>query len=135
MLCGKLVTLRMLMEIWDKQGRKVLVFSSKTSLLDKIQSFLAKIYTKERLTRLDGSTPISERQNILDAYNSEPQKKRFIFLISTKAGGLGLNITSAYTVVVFDPSWNATWDLQAQDRGTHHRILIPRRLLTFPRYL
>lgn len=116
-LCGKLTTLRLLMDIWDKQGRKVLVFSSKTTLLDRIQAFLIPRYGRQRISRLDGSTPIHDRQNLLDIYNTEPQKQKFIFLISTKAGGLGLNITSSHTVVVFDPSWNATWDLQAQDRG------------------
>lgn len=117
-LGGKLKSLRLLVDIWDEKGKKVLIFSSKTTLLDIIQRYLTKKINPDRISRLDGSTPIAQRQAILDDYSTSSQKRRFLFLISTKAGGLGLNITAAHTVVVFDPSWNATWDLQAQDRGT-----------------
>lgn len=69
---------------------------------------------------MDGSTSVSERQTIIDVFNREPYTRKFIFLLSTKAGGVGLNISSASVVVVFEPSWNVSHDLQAQDRV--HRL-------------
>ncbi|KAL6059638.1 DNA repair and recombination protein RAD26-like [Balamuthia mandrillaris] len=82
----------------------------------RMLNILEAVLRKERYiySRLDGSTPIKDRQPIIDQFNRNPNK--FIFLISTKAGGLGLNLTAASIVVVFDPNWNASHDLQAQDR-------------------
>jgi SNF2 family DNA or RNA helicase len=65
--------------------------------------------------RLDGGTSQAQRQPLVDKFNHEPNV--FLFLISTKAGGLGLNLTAANKVVVFDPCWNPAQDLQAQDRA------------------
>jgi len=65
--------------------------------------------------RLDGGTSQAQRQPLVDKFNQEPNV--FLFLISTTAGGLGLNLTAANKVVVFDPSWNPAHDLQAQDRA------------------
>ena len=65
--------------------------------------------------RLDGSTATRERQRLVDDFNKS--SSLFIFLLSTRAGGVGLNITSANRVVIFDPNWNPALDLQAQDRA------------------
>lgn len=62
--------------------------------------------------RLDGTTPLGQRQPKVDAFNQRPSL--FLFLISTTAGGLGLNLTSANKVVIFDPSWNPAHDLQVR---------------------
>lgn len=62
--------------------------------------------------KLHGSTPVKQRQPIVDEFNARPSL--FVFLISTTAGGLGLNLTAANRVVIFDPSWNPAHDLQAQ---------------------
>jgi superfamily II DNA/RNA helicase len=71
--------------------------------------------TSYNVSYLDGSLSYEERQRVVDEYNSDPAQ--FVFLISTKAGGVGLNITSANKVVVVDPNWNPSYDLQAQDRA------------------
>jgi SNF2 family DNA or RNA helicase len=65
--------------------------------------------------RLDGTTPTSKRLGICDAFNQ--QSDIFLMFISTRAGGLGLNLTGANIVVIYDPSWNPSYDLQAQDRA------------------
>jgi len=71
--------------------------------------------TSYNVSFLSGDMQPHDRQKTVDAFNSDP--KQFVFLISTKAGGVGLNITSANKVVIFDPNWNPSYDLQAQDRA------------------
>lgn len=71
--------------------------------------------TSYNVSYLDGSLALAERARVVDDFNSSPAQ--FVFLISTKAGGVGLNITSANKVVVVDPNWNPSYDLQAQDRA------------------
>ncbi|KAH9292328.1 hypothetical protein KI387_042484, partial [Taxus chinensis] len=82
-------------------------------MLDILEKFL--IRKGYCFSRLDGSTPMSSRQSLVDNFNSSPSKQ--VFLISTRAGGLGLNLVSANRVVIFDPNWNPSMDLQAQDRS------------------
>jgi len=87
-----------------------------TQMLDILQDYL---FTKEyRCCRLDGSTKLQDRQDGIDLFNTDPDV--FCFLISTKAGGLGINLTSADTCIIFDSDWNPHNDMQAQDRC--HRI-------------
>ena len=69
--------------------------------------------------RLDGNTDLEDRQRQIDEYTMENSKK-FVFLISTRAGGLGLNLMTANTVILYDSDWNPQMDLQAMDRA--HRI-------------
>lgn len=64
--------------------------------------------------RLDGSTPVDSRLSLVTAFNLCPNPA--VFLLSTKAGGVGLNMTGANVVIIFDPNWNPAHDLQAQDR-------------------
>lgn len=113
LLCGKLRVLKSLLPIFKKKYGKVLLFSSSTKMLDILECFLKK--EKFSFNRLDGATSIQMRQKIVDNFNQSPGK--FVFLISTKAGGLGLNLVSANVVVIFDANWNQTYDLQAQDRA------------------
>jgi len=96
-----------------KQARhRVLVFSQFARLLDVVQDLLVRRgYLHERL---DGSVPNKQRQSLVERFN---RGSAFVFLISTRAGGLGLNVTAADRVVVLDPMWNPTYDLQAQDRS------------------
>ena len=72
-----------------------------------------------RFERIDGQIKAKERQAAIDRYNN-PAKKRDVFLLSTKAGGVGINLTSANVVIIYDSDWNPQMDLQAQDRV--HRI-------------
>ena len=112
--CGKWKILSKLLRLWHDHDDKVLVFSHSVRLL-KMLNMLFKATTSYNIAYLDGSMTYEQRQQTVDEYNSDPSQ--FVFLISTKAGGVGLNITSANKVVVVDPNWNPSYDLQAQDRA------------------
>ena len=111
--CGKWKILKKLLRFWHMNGDKVLVFSHSVRLLKMLQSLFH--HTTYNVSYLDGSMPYIDRTNVVSDFNSDPDQ--FVFLISTKAGGVGLNITSANKVVVVDPNWNPAYDLQAQDRA------------------
>ncbi|KAJ1326511.1 DNA excision repair protein ERCC-6-like 2 [Microdochium nivale] len=111
--CGKWKVLRRLLKFWHEAGDKVLVFSHSVRLLRILQYLFNN--TSYSVSYLDGSLSYEERQLTVDDFNSDPNQ--FVFLISTKAGGVGLNITSANKVVIMDPHWNPAHDLQAQDRA------------------
>lgn len=111
--CGKWKILKKLLRFWHSNGDKVLVFSHSVRLL-KILQMLFKL-TSYNISYLDGALSYEDRAKTVDEFNSDPAQ--FVFLISTKAGGVGLNITSANKVVVIDPNWNPSHDLQAQDRA------------------
>ncbi|KAK4420573.1 Switch 2 [Sesamum alatum] len=111
--CGKMRALERLMHSWISIGDKILLFSYSVRMLDILEKFI--IRKGYSFSRLDGSTPTSQRQSLVDDFNSSPSKQ--VFLISTRAGGLGLNLVSANRVVIFDPNWNPAQDLQAQDRS------------------
>ncbi len=110
--------MEILMEILEnniKNNKKVIVFSNFTSVLNIIKTLLIK--NNIRYTYLDGSTPAKERIDIVNKFNKDDSN---VFLISLKAGGFGLNITSVEIVVHFDPWWNNAVENQATDRA--HRI-------------
>jgi SNF2 family DNA or RNA helicase len=111
--CGKWLILRTLLQEWKANGDKVLLFSLNLRLLDWIAYFVEM--EGYRHVRLDGSVPQKKRQGLVDDFNRDASI--FIFLISTTAGGTGLNLTGANKVVVFDPHWNPAHDLQAMDRA------------------
>lgn len=104
-----------LLKLWRRRGQKVLLFSRSTRLLDILEACLWQQGMSPQVMRLDGATPSSHRQKLVDEFNTS--STRAIFLISTRAGGVGLNLTSASVVVIFDPDWNPFSDLQAQDRS------------------
>ena len=114
---GKMVLLDKLLPKLRSQGHKVLVFSQMVRMLDIIQDYLTlKGYSFERI---DGGVKINERQAAIDRF-SAPGSDRFIFLICTRAGGFGINLTAADTVIIYDSDWNPQNDIQAQARC--HRI-------------
>ena len=113
---GKLQTLHVLLRRLKKEGHKCLIFTQMSKMLDILEIFLnlhAHTYV-----RLDGSTGIDKRQKLMDRFNSDP--KLFCFILSTRSGGLGINLTGADTVIFYDSDWNPAMDAQAQDRA--HRI-------------
>ncbi|GMH11071.1 hypothetical protein Nepgr_012912 [Nepenthes gracilis] len=126
--CGKMRVLEKLLFDWVSQGDKILLFSHSVRMLDILEKFL--IRKGYCFSRLDGSTPMSLRQTLVDDFNSSPSKQ--VFIISTRAGGLGLNLMSANRVVIFDPNWNPAHDLQAQDRsfrfGQKRHVIVFRLL-------
>uniref|UniRef100_A0A3Q2TY83 Chromodomain helicase DNA binding protein 2 n=1 Tax=Fundulus heteroclitus TaxID=8078 RepID=A0A3Q2TY83_FUNHE len=114
---GKLVLMDKLLTRLRERGNRVLIFSQMVRMLD----ILAEYLTKKRypFQRLDGSIKGEIRKQALDHFNAEGSED-FCFLLSTRAGGLGINLASADTVVIFDSDWNPQNDLQAQARA--HRI-------------
>ncbi|KAI9845572.1 MAG: hypothetical protein M1837_004669 [Sclerophora amabilis] len=111
--CGKWKVLKKLLRFWHSSGDKVLVFSHSVRLLKMLQMLFN--HTSYNISYLDGSMNYEDRAKTVDDFNSDPEQ--FVFLISTKAGGVGLNIASANKVVIVDPNWNPSLDLQAQDRA------------------
>ena len=111
--CGKWKIMKKLLRFWHNNGDKVLVFSHSVRLLKMLQMLFN--HTSYNVSYLDGAMSYEDRAKTVDDFNSD--SAQFVFLISTKAGGVGLNITSANKVVVVDPNWNPAYDLQAQDRA------------------
>ncbi|KAI8147758.1 SNF2 family N-terminal domain-containing protein [Fennellomyces sp. T-0311] len=115
---GKVLLLdRLLTELFAR-GHKVLVFSQMTKMLDILEDW-ATVLKGWPICRLDGGVSQELRRQQIEAFN-EPSSPYKLFLLSTRAGGLGINLTAADTVVIFDSDWNPQMDLQAQDRV--HRI-------------
>ncbi|KAG7229909.1 hypothetical protein INR49_009627 [Caranx melampygus] len=113
---GKFLILDRLLPALKERGHKVLIFSQMTSILDLLMDYC---YLRDfQYSRLDGSMSYADRQENMAKFSSDPEV--FLFLLSTRAGGLGINLTAADTVIIFDSDWNPQADLQAQDRC--HRI-------------
>ncbi|CAG0878603.1 unnamed protein product [Darwinula stevensoni] len=113
---GKLLVLDELLHQLKKQKHKVLIFSQMTRMMDILADYLDM--RGFGFAQLDGRMSLDLRQEMIKRFNSDVNT--FVFLISTRAGGLGLNLTAADTVVIYDSDWNPQQDLQAQDRC--HRI-------------
>ncbi|MBN3315106.1 SRCAP Helicase, partial [Atractosteus spatula] len=114
--CGKLQTLHMLLRRLKAEGHRVLIFTQMTRMLDVLEQFLN--YHGHIYLRLDGSTRVEQRQALMERFNAD--RRIFCFILSTRSGGVGVNLTGADTVVFYDSDWNPTMDAQAQDRC--HRI-------------
>ena len=114
---GKFELLDRILPKFKASGHKVLIFFQMTSVMNIFEDFLR--LRDMNYLRLDGSTKAEDRQDMLKSFN-KPESDIFCFLLSTRAGGLGLNLQSADTVIIFDTDWNPHQDLQAQDRA--HRI-------------
>jgi len=115
-ICGKLKVLDQMLKELMKRGHKVLLFSQMTRMLDILGDYLN--HRGLRFARLDGAMSFVDRQDNIDTFSSDPDVN--VFLLSTRAGGLGINLTAADTVIIYDSDWNPQQDLQAQDRA--HRI-------------
>jgi len=123
---GKLAVLDRLLPKLKAQGSRVLIFSQMTRLLDILEDYLLlRNYTYRRI---DGSTAGTDRGDAIDEFNA-PNSNVFIFLLSTRAGGLGINLATADTVILYDSDWNPQVDLQAQDRA--HRIGQTKPVIVF----
>uniref|UniRef100_A0A673LKS1 Chromodomain-helicase-DNA-binding protein 8-like n=1 Tax=Sinocyclocheilus rhinocerous TaxID=307959 RepID=A0A673LKS1_9TELE len=114
---GKLVLLDKLLPRLKAGGHKVLIFSQMVRCLDILEDYL--IHKRYLYERIDGRVRGNLRQAAIDRF-SKPDSDRFVFLLCTRAGGLGINLTAADTCVIFDSDWNPQNDLQAQARC--HRI-------------
>ncbi|XP_077240536.1 putative chromatin-remodeling complex ATPase chain [Tasmannia lanceolata] len=114
---GKMVLLDKLLPKLKERDSRVLIFSQMTRLLDILEDYL--MYRGYTYCRIDGNTGGDDRDASIDAFN-QPGSDKFIFLLSTRAGGLGINLATADVVIIYDSDWNPQVDLQAQDRA--HRI-------------
>lgn len=113
----KMLVLDKLLKRLREQGSRVLIFSQMSRMLDILEDYC--VFRGWGYCRIDGQTEHSERIVAIDEYN-KPGSDKFVFLLTTRAGGLGINLTSADIVVLFDSDWNPQADLQAMDRA--HRI-------------
>uniref|UniRef100_A0A0D9YWP2 DNA helicase n=1 Tax=Oryza glumipatula TaxID=40148 RepID=A0A0D9YWP2_9ORYZ len=114
--CGKLQELAILLRRLKSEGHRALIFTQMTKMLDILEEFI-NLYGYTYL-RLDGSTQPEERQTLMQRFNTNP--KFFLFILSTRSGGVGINLVGADTVIFYDSDWNPAMDQQAQDRC--HRI-------------
>ena len=114
--CGKLQKLDELLKQLKSGNHRVLIFSQMTKMLDIFEIFLS--LHGYRYMRLDGTTKVEQRQQLIERFNSDP--RYFVFILSTRSGGVGINLTGADTVIFYDSDWNPAMDAQAQDRC--HRI-------------
>ncbi|KAH7312633.1 SNF2 family N-terminal domain-containing protein [Stachybotrys elegans] len=114
--CGKLQALDKLLRKLQAGGHRALIFTQMTKVLDILEQFL-NIHGHKYL-RLDGATKVEQRQILTDRFNHDP--RILCFILSTRSGGLGINLTGADTVIFYDQDWNPAMDKQCQDRC--HRI-------------
>lgn len=110
---GKMKVLKQLLELWKEGNHRVLLFSQTRQMLGILESFVAS--EGYAYMRMDGTTNVKSRQPMVAKFNSD--KSVFLFLLTTKVGGLGINLTGANRVVIFDPDWNPSTDLQARERA------------------
>jgi len=114
--CGKLQQLAVLLRTLKRGGHRCLIFTQMSSMLNILEVFLN--LHGHTYFRLDGATKVDKRQMLMDRFNRD--EKIFCFILSTRSGGLGINLTGADAVIFYDSDWNPAMDAQAQDRA--HRI-------------
>ncbi|CAG5128960.1 unnamed protein product [Candidula unifasciata] len=110
---GKMIVVEALLRLWHKQKHRVLLFTQSKAMLN----ILEKLAQNKGYTYLvmDGGTPISARQPLISQYNNDPSI--YLFLLTTRVGGLGVNLTGADRVIIYDPDWNPSTDVQARERA------------------
>ncbi|KAL1982784.1 hypothetical protein VTN96DRAFT_900 [Rasamsonia emersonii] len=111
---GKMQVVKSLLELWKDTGHKTLLFAQHRIMLDILEKFI-KSLPGFKYRRMDGDTPIQHRQNLVDEFNNSPDLH--VFLLTTKVGGLGVNLTGADRVIIYDPDWNPSTDVQARERA------------------
>ncbi|KAH3904140.1 chromatin-remodeling ATPase INO80 [Parastagonospora nodorum] len=122
---GKLARLDALLKGLKAGDHRVLLYFQMTRMIDLMEEYLT--YRNYKYCRLDGSTKLEDRRDTVADFQSDPTI--FVFLLSTRAGGLGINLTSADTVIFYDSDWNPTIDSQAMDRA--HRLGQTRQVTVY----
>ncbi|KAI9022541.1 SNF2 family N-terminal domain-containing protein [Hyaloraphidium curvatum] len=110
---GKMLVVKALLETWFATGHRVLLFCQTRQMCDIIELFISS--QKYRYLRMDGGTAIGQRNMLVDQFNTNSDI--FVFLLTTKVGGLGINLQSADRVIIYDPDWNPSTDIQARERA------------------
>lgn len=125
---GKLIVVESLLRLWFKQGQRVLLFTQSRQMLHILEVFVRE--NNYSYLKMDGTTTIASRQPLIARFNED--KSIFIFLLTTKVGGLGVNLTGANRVIIYDPDWNPSTDTQARERawriGQKQQVTIYRLL-------
>lgn len=127
---GKMMVVKVLLQLWHKQKQKVLLFTQSRKMIKILENFVKE----ENYTYIlmDGTTSIAVRQSLINKYNNDPNI--FIFLLTTRVGGLGVNLTGANRVIIYDPDWNPSTDAQARERawriGQERQVTIYRLLMS-----
>ncbi|KAH8702572.1 putative SNF2 family helicase/ATPase [Talaromyces proteolyticus] len=122
---GKLAKLDELLRELKNGGHRVLLYFQMTRMIDLMEEYLT--YRNYKYCRLDGSTKLEDRRDTVADFQNRPDI--FVFLLSTRAGGLGINLTAADTVIFYDSDWNPTIDSQAMDRA--HRLGQTRQVTVY----
>ncbi|KAK9281385.1 hypothetical protein L1049_004285 [Liquidambar formosana] len=110
---GKMKVVAQVLKVWKEQGHRVLLFAQTQQMLDILENFL--ISSGYDYRRMDGLTPVKQRMALMDEFNNS--NNVFIFILTTKVGGLGTNLTGGNRVIIFDPDWNPSTDMQARERA------------------
>lgn len=110
---GKMKVVEQVLKVWKDQGHRVLLFAQTQQMLDILENFLTVREYEYR--RMDGLTPPKQRMALIDEFNNTDEI--FIFILTTKVGGLGTNLVGANRVIIFDPDWNPSTDMQARERA------------------
>ncbi|SCV05005.1 LANO_0G16402g1_1 [Lachancea nothofagi CBS 11611] len=113
---GKMQVVKQLLKLWHNQGFKTLLFAQTRQMLDILEKFFNNDSDLMVLNylRMDGSTSIASRHALVDSFNNGPYD---VFLLTTRVGGLGVNLTGANRIIIFDPDWNPSTDMQARERA------------------
>lgn len=123
---GKMTLLDRLVPYLFSRKHKVILFSQFSKQLDILEEWASVLHSWP-ICRIDGGVPAADRASQIDAFNTRSDHR--LFLLSTRAGGLGINLTAADTVILYDSDWNPQQDLQAQDRA--HRIGQTRPVIVY----
>ncbi|OAG05683.1 uncharacterized protein CC84DRAFT_1164150 [Paraphaeosphaeria sporulosa] len=123
---GKLAKLDALLKDLKANDHRVLLYFQMTRMMDMVEEYLT--YRKYKYCRLDGSTKLEDRRDTVAKFQA-PGSDIFVFLLSTRAGGLGINLVAADTVIFYDSDWNPTIDSQAMDRA--HRLGQTRQVTVY----
>ncbi|KAF0901180.1 hypothetical protein E2562_038190 [Oryza meyeriana var. granulata] len=110
---GKMKVVEQVLKVWKEQGHRVLFFTQTQQMLDIVENFLTACDYQYR--RMDGLTPAKQRMALIDEFNNTDEI--FIFILTTKVGGLGTNLTGANRIILYDPDWNPSTDMQARERA------------------
>ncbi|CAA7390510.1 unnamed protein product [Spirodela intermedia] len=110
---GKMKVIEQVLRAWKEQGHRVLLFTQTQQMLDILESFLSSSGYVYR--RMDGLTPVKQRMALIDEFNHSTEV--FVFVLTTRVGGLGTNLTGADRVIIYDPDWNPSTDMQARERA------------------
>ncbi|KAF7988961.1 hypothetical protein HCN44_007271 [Aphidius gifuensis] len=123
---GKMTVVRSLLKIWKRQKHRAVIFTQSRQMMHVLENLVQQ--ENYKYIRLDGTTPMSERQTCIRNFNEN--EDYFVFISTTRVGGLGINLTGADRVIIYDPDWNPATDAQARERtwriGQNKKVTIYR---------